>query len=117
MHPVLAGDRLEGGELVDRRLAQALIAAGQRLDDAELTRRGLEALDWYAEQCGLHTDVTRLVDAGSLTLDVGQRFPVAETAKVHELGAAGELRGKTVITVAQPERRRSTAVLSRPVRG
>jgi glycosyltransferase involved in cell wall biosynthesis len=43
------------------RLPQALIAAGQRLDDAELTRRGLEALDWYAEQCGLHTDVTRLV--------------------------------------------------------
>ncbi|HEV2930579.1 MAG TPA: glycosyltransferase [Propionibacteriaceae bacterium] len=43
------------------RLPQALIAAGHRLGDAELTRRGLEALDWYAEQCGLHTDVTRLV--------------------------------------------------------
>ena len=43
------------------RLPQALIAAGHRLGDAELTRRGLEALDWYAEQCGLHTEVTRLV--------------------------------------------------------
>ena len=43
------------------RLPQALIGAGYRLGDADLTRRGLEALDWYAEQCGLHTDVTRLV--------------------------------------------------------
>jgi hypothetical protein len=43
------------------RLPQALIAAGYRLDDADLTRRGLEALDWYAKQCGLHTEVTRLV--------------------------------------------------------
>ena len=43
------------------RLPQALIAAGHRLGDADLTRRGLEALDWYAEQCGLHTEVTRLV--------------------------------------------------------
>jgi glycosyltransferase involved in cell wall biosynthesis len=43
------------------RLPQALIGAGHRLGDADLTRRGLEALDWYAEQCGLHTDVTRLV--------------------------------------------------------
>jgi hypothetical protein len=43
------------------RLPQALIAAGHRLGDTDLTRRGLEALDWYSEQCGLHTDVTRLV--------------------------------------------------------
>jgi glycosyltransferase involved in cell wall biosynthesis len=43
------------------RLPQALIAAGHRLGDADLTRRGLEALDWYADQCGLHTEVTRLV--------------------------------------------------------
>jgi glycosyltransferase involved in cell wall biosynthesis len=43
------------------RLPQALIAAGHRLGDADLTRRGLEALDWYAEQCGLRTEVTRLV--------------------------------------------------------
>jgi hypothetical protein len=43
------------------RLPQALIAAGHRLGDSDLTRRGLEALDWYAEQCGLHTEVTRLV--------------------------------------------------------
>jgi glycosyltransferase involved in cell wall biosynthesis len=43
------------------RLPQALIAAGHRLGDADLTRRGLEALDWYAEECGLHTEVTRLV--------------------------------------------------------
>ena len=43
------------------RLPQALIAAGRRLGDPDLTRRGLEALDWYAEECGLHTEVTRLV--------------------------------------------------------
>ena len=35
------------------RLPQALIAAGCRLGDQDLTCRGLEALDWYANQCGV----------------------------------------------------------------
>jgi glycosyltransferase involved in cell wall biosynthesis len=43
------------------RLPQALIAAGHRLDNPALLKSGLEALDWYAEQCALHTDTVRLV--------------------------------------------------------
>jgi len=43
------------------RLPQALIAAGHRLDNPALLKSGLEALDWYAEQCALHTDIVRLV--------------------------------------------------------
>lgn len=43
------------------RLPQALIAAGSQLGDPGLTRRGLAALDWYADQCGIHTDTIRLV--------------------------------------------------------
>jgi NADPH:quinone reductase-like Zn-dependent oxidoreductase len=45
------------------------------------------------------TDITAQVDAGTLKLDIGARFPLAELAKVHEESAAGALRGKTVITV------------------
>ena len=43
------------------RLPQALIAAGHRLDNPALLKSGLEALDWYAEQCNVHTDTVRLV--------------------------------------------------------
>ncbi len=43
------------------RLPQALIAAGHRMENADMMKRGLEALDWYADQCGLHTDTIRLV--------------------------------------------------------
>ena len=43
------------------RLPQALIAAGHRLDNPAMLKSGLEALDWYAEQCSVHTDTVRLV--------------------------------------------------------
>jgi glycosyltransferase involved in cell wall biosynthesis len=43
------------------RLPQALIAAGHRLDNPALLKQGLEALDWYADQCSLQTDAVRLV--------------------------------------------------------
>ena len=43
------------------RLPQALIAAGYRLGEPEWQRAGLEALDWYAAQCGIETDNVRLV--------------------------------------------------------
>jgi glycosyltransferase involved in cell wall biosynthesis len=83
------------------RLPQALIAAGHRLGDTDLTRRGLEALDWYAEQCGLHTEVTRLVgnnwrravgpDGRPLPVDPaeeGDEQPVDATALVEALAEA-----------------------------
>jgi hypothetical protein len=43
-------DNLGGG---GARLPQALIAAGRRLQDDTMIRRGLEALDWYGRRAGL----------------------------------------------------------------
>jgi NADPH:quinone reductase-like Zn-dependent oxidoreductase len=44
-------------------------------------------------------EIARLIDAGTVTVDVRGRYPLAETARVHQLSAAGELSGKVVITV------------------
>jgi NADPH:quinone reductase-like Zn-dependent oxidoreductase len=46
------------------------------------------------------TEIAGLVDAGQIRLDIGGRYPLAKTARVHELSAAGNLRGKTIILVA-----------------
>ena len=43
------------------RLPQALIAAGQRLDDPRMLAAGLESLDWYGAQCSLDGPAVRLV--------------------------------------------------------
>jgi NADPH:quinone reductase-like Zn-dependent oxidoreductase len=43
--------------------------------------------------------IARLIDAGTVKVGVAGRYPLAETAKVHELSAADRLRGKVVITV------------------
>lgn len=40
------------------------------------------------------------VDFGELRVDVSDRFPLSELARVHELGAAGEFRGKVLLTPA-----------------
>jgi NADPH:quinone reductase-like Zn-dependent oxidoreductase len=45
------------------------------------------------------TEIAGLVDAGQVKLDIGGRYPLADTAKVHELSAADRLRGKVIITV------------------
>jgi NADPH:quinone reductase-like Zn-dependent oxidoreductase len=37
------------------------------------------------------------VDAGDLKIDVAERRPLADLAAVHELAAAGQLPGKTVL--------------------
>ncbi|MBM9475214.1 glycosyltransferase family 4 protein [Nakamurella flavida] len=43
------------------RLPQALIAAGERLGDSGMVDAGLEALQWYADECGLAGEHVRLV--------------------------------------------------------
>jgi NADPH:quinone reductase-like Zn-dependent oxidoreductase len=48
---------------------------------------------------GQLAEIARLIDAGTVTVDVRGRYPLAEVARVHELAAAGELAGKVVITV------------------
>jgi hypothetical protein len=43
------------------RLPQALIAAGARLERDKIIQRGVEALDWYADQCQINSETIRLV--------------------------------------------------------
>ncbi len=43
------------------RLPQALIAAGFRLDEPEWRQAGIEALDWYAQQCGIDTSSVQMI--------------------------------------------------------
>jgi len=45
------------------------------------------------------TEIVEQVDAGTLRLDIGARYPLAKLAQVHEQSAAGVLRGKTVIEI------------------
>ncbi|HEU5486716.1 MAG TPA: hypothetical protein VFU98_17560, partial [Microlunatus sp.] len=43
------------------RLPHALIAAGYRLEEADWQRAGLEALNWYAAQCGITESSVRMI--------------------------------------------------------
>jgi glycosyltransferase involved in cell wall biosynthesis len=43
------------------RLPQALIAAGHRLGQPRWQQDGLEALNWYAQQCGIATNSVRMI--------------------------------------------------------
>lgn len=57
-----------------------------------------------AEQVFVRSDAGQLativgrVDSGELRVDVSDRFPLSEIARVHEKGAAGEFRGKVLLT-------------------
>ena len=42
--------------------------------------------------------IVERVDWGELRVDVSERFPLSEIARVHELGEAGKFRGKVVLT-------------------
>lgn len=44
-----------------------------------------------------------LIDAGTFQIPVGQTFPLADIAEAHRVGESGNVRGKLVLTVAQPE--------------
>ena len=56
-----------------------------------------------AVQMGVRSDAAQLgelaarVDDGQLTIDVGQRRPLADLPAVHDQAAAGELPGKTIL--------------------
>lgn len=57
------------------------------------------------EQVYLRSDAAQLaelvaaVDAGELTIEVAERWPLTDLAAVHDRSAAGRLAGKTVLTV------------------
>ena len=42
--------------------------------------------------------IVERVDSGELKVDVSERFPLSEIARVHELGEAGKFRGKVILT-------------------
>ena len=42
--------------------------------------------------------IVERVDSGELKVDVSERFPLSEIARVHELGHAGNFRGKVILT-------------------
>jgi len=46
------------------------------------------------------TEIVRRIDTGAVRVDVSARYPLADLARVHELSAAGGIRGKVVITIA-----------------
>jgi NADPH:quinone reductase-like Zn-dependent oxidoreductase len=43
-------------------------------------------------------NLTKLVDAGQLRVEVSATYPLSQAAKVHELGADGRIRGKVLLT-------------------
>ena len=85
------------------RLPQALIAAGHRLDNPALLKSGLEALDWYAEQCALHTDTVRLVGNRWRRSDEPSRSWIAEGDE-QPLDAAALVEALAEATVATGQR-------------
>lgn len=42
--------------------------------------------------------IVERVNSGELRVDVSERFPLSEIARVHELGEAGKFRGKVILT-------------------
>jgi len=50
-----------------------------------------------ADQLG---NLAKLVDAGELGVEIGASYPLSQAAAVHELSAAGQIRGKVLLTSA-----------------
>jgi glycosyltransferase involved in cell wall biosynthesis len=83
------------------RLAQAMIAAGHRLNDDDLLEIGLESLDWYAAQSDLTSQQIRLVgnnwrqrDHPSPVTDEGDEQPLDAAALVEALVEALRATGR-----------------------
>ena len=47
---------------------------------------------------GQLAELAKLVDAGELRVEISARYPLAETATVHDLDASGKIRGKVLLT-------------------
>ena len=82
------------------RLPQALIAAASRLGDELLLARGLEALDWYGEQCHIDDAVVRLVGnawhhrgRAVVETDAGDEQPLDAAALVEAYAEAASVTG------------------------
>jgi NADPH:quinone reductase-like Zn-dependent oxidoreductase len=65
-------------------------------EDAE---RKVRTMNMYVRSDATQlAEIARLVDAGEVTVPIGERHPFAETAAVHRRAAAGDLHGKVVLT-------------------
>jgi NADPH:quinone reductase-like Zn-dependent oxidoreductase len=102
--PVDAVFNLVGADEAAMAALVALIKPGGMLvstaspapEDAE---RKVRTMNMYVRSdAGQLAEIVRRIDAGTVTVDVSARHPLAEVARVHELSAAGNLRGKVVIT-------------------
>jgi hypothetical protein len=84
------------------RLPQSLIAAGARLENDKITQRGIEALDWYADQCSVNGETIRLVgnrwrraeEPARPWAEEGDEQPIDATALVEALIEASLYTGR-----------------------
>ena len=61
--------------------------------------RGVRTVQVFARSDAAQLgELTARVDAGDLKIDVAQRRPLADLPAVHDLAAAGQLPGKTILT-------------------
>ncbi|MBW0110584.1 NADP-dependent oxidoreductase [Pseudonocardia sp. KRD-182] len=64
------------------------------------TQRGLRARGVQVEPDGhALAEIARLIDAGSLRVEVDQVFPLADAAQAHRVGETGRTRGKLVLSL------------------
>ena len=83
------------------RIPQALIAAGRRLREPSYVEAGVEALEWYAEQCQLDTDQVRLIGhkgrrRGESAVEDGDEQPIEAAGLVEALADALAATGERV---------------------
>jgi NADPH:quinone reductase-like Zn-dependent oxidoreductase len=65
----------------------------------EDTERKVRTIQMYVRSDAAQlAEIVRRIDAGEITVDVSGRYPIAEAKQVQELGAAGKLRGKVILT-------------------
>jgi NADPH:quinone reductase-like Zn-dependent oxidoreductase len=67
-------------------------------EDADRNVRAVQV--FVRSDAGELARIVGRVDSGELRVDVSDRFTLADIARVHELGAAGEFRGKVLLTPA-----------------
>jgi NADPH:quinone reductase-like Zn-dependent oxidoreductase len=65
----------------------------------EDTDRKVRTLNMYVRSDTTQlAEIVRRIDAGTVKVDVSARYPLTGITEVHELSAAGRLRGKVIIT-------------------
>lgn len=94
-----------GGETQDRSFAVLkkggiLVSIVQPPDAGKLKQFGDRGTVFLVSPSGSQlTQLAALIDAGTVTPHISQRFPLADAAKAQEASAAGRTRGKIVLTV------------------